>query len=86
MCFLARRAQVKRAQDEAKSEIEAYRRTLEEDFKKKQDEVCTPVWHYTQCHFGLDGVGDVRGRALRRPCPHGLLLGPQHFFGSPTWA
>jgi hypothetical protein len=38
---IARRAQVKRAQDEAKSEIEAYRRTLEEDFKKKQDEVRT---------------------------------------------
>jgi hypothetical protein len=30
---------VKRAQDEAKSEIDSYRRTLEEDFKKKQDEV-----------------------------------------------
>lgn len=40
---IARRAAVKRAQDEAKAEIETYRRNLEEDFKKKQDEVCTPI-------------------------------------------
>jgi len=42
LVFIARRAQVKRAQDEAKTEIDAYRRTLEEDFKKKQDEVSIP--------------------------------------------
>ena len=51
--FTARRAQVKRAQDEAKTEIDAYRRTLEEDFKKKQDEVSIRSTIYMPCDFDI---------------------------------
>lgn len=64
LTILDRTKRVKEARDEAKKEIEAYRKSKDEEFKKFESEVCCP-WH-CPCRLGPKIQLAIRGYVVER--------------------